>query len=284
MHLGHGAIFFAALIGCQEGITLPQQGSPEPVSFVNEGATLSGEIALPPGRGPFPGVVLVHGSGPVSRENNAPLRSVFLEQGFAVLSYDKRGIGASGGAYRGVGPLNSDSMIRLLAGDAAAGLRAMAAHPRLDSRRLGLAGGSQAGWIIPNAATRFPVAFSVILSGPLVTVGQEIWFSNAFEQSARPLADADAVLAAFSGPPGYDPVPDIRRMSGQVYWVLGGKDRSIPAERSATLARSLIDELPRPTWRVALLPEGDHALRHAGNGQMLAYWPEVFAWLRRYMR
>ena len=280
MPIRRGAAAVALLVACQEGIALPQGGPAEPVTFVSNDVSLAGEIALPSGPGPFPGVVLVHGSGPVTREGNAPLRNVFLEQGFAVLSYDKRGVGASGGAYRGVGPLNSDSMIRLLAEDAAAALRTMAKHARVDPRRLGLAGASQAGWIIPHAATLFPVSFSVILSGPLVTVGQEIWYSTAFEQGTRSLADADAVLAAYTGPLGYDPLPDARRMSGRVYWVLGKKDRSIPAERSAALARSLIEQLPRPDWRVVLLSEGDHGLRDSGSGRELIFWPEVFAWIR----
>jgi hypothetical protein len=50
-------------------------------------------------------VVLVHGSGPATRDGNGPLIEPFLSQGIAVLLYDKRGTGQSGGGYRGVGPL-----------------------------------------------------------------------------------------------------------------------------------------------------------------------------------
>lgn len=219
-----------------------QFGAPEPslepVRFSSGGVSLGGEIAFPPGSGPFPAVVLVHGSGPVTCDGNHPLVAPFLAKGIAVLSYDKRGTGQSGGLYRGVGPLNSDSMIRLLAGDAVAGLELLARHNRIDQTRLGLAGGSQAGWIIPNAAARFPVQFSVMLSGPLVSVGEENHYSRAFEGRTLSLDWADSVMATFAGPRGYDPIADILAMKGEAYWVFGGQDRSIPA-------------FDRPNWPIA---------------------------------
>ncbi|HEU5217845.1 MAG TPA: prolyl oligopeptidase family serine peptidase [Gemmatimonadales bacterium] len=253
--------------------------SEEVFHFSSAGVQLSGWLFLPEGRGPFPGVVLVHGSGPVRALEHMPLVQVFRDHGYAVLSYDKRGAGSSGGVYRGVSAANSDSMIRVLAGDAAAGLEALARDARIDRRRLGLAGGSQAGWVIPNTATRYPVAFAVILSGPLVTVGEEIHYSNLFEEAARPLEAVDSMLAAYTGPRGYDPVPDVRRMSGAVYWVWGALDRSIPAVRSAAIARDLIGEPGRSAWRMITYPTGDHALRDTGTGAFISFWEPVFHWL-----
>ena len=263
-------------------ITVNQPGQ-ESVRFSSGGISLAGEIAFPEGSGPFPAVVLVHGSGPVTRDGNRPLVAPFLARGIAVLSYDKRGTGESGGLYRGVGPLNSDSMIRLLADDAIAALELLARHRRIVKTRLGLAGGSQAGWIIPNAAARFPVRFSVMLSGPLVSVGEEIHYSQAFEQSTLPLEKADSVMATFSGPKGYGPIADIVAMHGEAYWVLGGKDRSIPAVRSAFLADSLIRTLGRKQWRALLLPSGDHSL-FAPDGRPLEVFPPMQTWLDLVLR
>ncbi len=238
-------------------------GSPEPVRFPSGDISLAGEIEFPPGSG--------------------PLVAPFLARGIAVLSYDKRGTGESGGLYHGVGPLNSDSMIRLSAGDAVAGLELLARHSRIDRTRLGLAGGSQAGWIIPNAAARFPVRFSVMLSGPLVSVGEEIHFSRAFEGSTLPLDKVDSVMATFGGPKGYDPIGDILTMKGEAYWVLGGQDRSIPAVRSAQLADSLIRALNRPKWRALLLVSGDHSL-FGPDGRSLEVFPPIQSWLDLVLR
>ena len=58
---------------------------------------LPGTLAMPDGEGPFPAVVLVHGSGPQDRDStigpNHPLRDVargLAERGVAALRYDKR--------------------------------------------------------------------------------------------------------------------------------------------------------------------------------------------------
>ena len=58
---------------------------------------LPGTISMPRGDGPFPAVVLVHGSGPNDRDEtigpNKPFRDLaggLASQGIAVLRYEKR--------------------------------------------------------------------------------------------------------------------------------------------------------------------------------------------------
>ncbi len=272
-------ILIATIAGCPAASEpLAPTAAVEQATFVSEGVTLAGEIHFPTGSGPFPAVVLVHGSGPVTRAGNGPLIAPFLTHGAAVLVYDKRGTGQSGGQYRGVGPRNSDSMVRLLGHDAVAALALLSRHPRIDPRRLGLAGGSQAGWIIPAAAAEFKIRFAVILSGPLVSVGEENFFSDAFEGSSLPLTKVDSVMAGFAGVRGYDPVPDLHRTTAAIYWMLGGLDRSIPAVRSAAIAESLGTALGRANWRVDLYPTGDHSLMDP-SGRSLAFQPAVLRWL-----
>ncbi|MDQ2820015.1 MAG: hypothetical protein M3Y65_06425 [Pseudomonadota bacterium] len=68
------------------------------VSFANASANiaLAGTLTVPPGKGPFPAVVLVHGSGPIDRDETIFQHKLFLvladhltRQGIAVLRYDK---------------------------------------------------------------------------------------------------------------------------------------------------------------------------------------------------
>src|SRR5829696_1121859 len=75
------------------------------------GVRLAYTIDFPSGSGPFPAVVLVHGSGRVTRGDHAMLARRFTDHGWAALRYDRRGVGESQGVYSGVGVTDSDSLL-----------------------------------------------------------------------------------------------------------------------------------------------------------------------------
>jgi len=134
------------------GIVLGQRAARVPlrqleVRFLSSGATLSGTLTLPIGPGPFPAVAFVHGSGATRRAYLPELSATLVHDGVAVLNYDERGIGQSGGAYPGESPTNAT--IDVLARDAEAAARFLGAQPEVHPARVGLAGHSQAGWIMP---------------------------------------------------------------------------------------------------------------------------------------
>ncbi len=139
------------------------------VTFTNPagGHTLAGTFSVPQGKGPFPATVLVHGSGPLDRDEKVFEHKLFLvladhlnRQGIAVLRYDKRGIGKSGGVYK-----NATSMDFAL--DAEAAVAFLRGRLEVDARRIGIVGHSEGGLIAPIVASRDPkVAFVVMLAGP----------------------------------------------------------------------------------------------------------------------
>ena len=117
------------------------------------GSTLAGTLFTP--KHPVAAIVLVHGSGQEKRL--VELAARLAGRGFAVLTYDKRGVGESGGVYAGpeVGTNNVDAAnLDLLAADASAATDALVARLPARQRPVGLAGGSQAGWVIPLAAQK----------------------------------------------------------------------------------------------------------------------------------
>lgn len=137
------------------------------VHFQNGEVTLAGTLFVPLSEGPHPAIVLVHGSGAVTRDYYGPIAYHFVRNGIAVLAYDKRGVGGSGGNW-----LESD--FHDLAKDALAGLQLLKKQKEIDSRKIGMWGISQGGWVAPLAASlSADVAFLVIVSAPAVTPAEQ---------------------------------------------------------------------------------------------------------------
>ena len=232
---------------------------------------------------PFPVIVLAHGSGLVTRDQNAPLAQRFLAMGLAVMTYDKRGVGQSTGTYVNVGTARSQEIFPLLADDALACLAVLKSRRDIDPRRIGLGGMSQAGWLLPLAATRSrDVAFLVILSGPAVTVGEEMAYSRLAGDdpgSIQGLEDEEIArrMALFKGPHGYDPVPVLEQLTTPSIWIEGEADRSVPmAQTLATLDR--IARSGRPIT-VVRLAGANHSLFNPVTGERANFWPQVQGWL-----
>jgi dienelactone hydrolase len=243
------------------------------VRFRSGKATLAGTLTVPPGAGPHPGVVYVSGSGDTLREEAQWLQGLFVSRGIAVLAYDKRGIGQSGGTY--TGSLASDDTIKTLAGDAAAAARFLAAQNGIDAKRVGLYGLSQGGWIIPQAAIRASgaVSWTVVESGPTVTQGE----SDNFASLAATLSIAEAERKARAdGPSGYDPQPWIRKLDIPVLWLYGGRDRAQPAGTSMQLLKTLS---AGHDFTTVLFPSAPHPLFDQ-SGFPPELFPRVADWLR----
>ena len=141
----------------------------EEVAYDNAAAhvRLAGTLTLPKGKGPFPAVVLVAGSGPNTRNEPILGHQIFLvladhltRQGIAVLRYDKRGAGASTGDYAKATTMD-------FADDVQAAMAYLKTRKDIDPRRIGLIGHSEGGEIVPIVAARDPsTAYIVMMAGP----------------------------------------------------------------------------------------------------------------------
>jgi dienelactone hydrolase len=261
------------------------------VRFRSQGASLAGTLMLPLGRGPHPAVAYVTGSGPTTREYLPELQALLVRHGIAVLAYDKRGVGASSGVYPGESP--TAPAIDTLASDAEAAVRFLASRPEVDPERLGLAGHSQAGWIMPLAASREPaVHFLVSFSGPAVTADENDLYQSLAGEGDRPQRLDDAELDARverAGPSGVDPLPWIRALRIPALWIYGALDRIVPPRLSAKRLAPLAAE-PVRDFTVWTFPRANHALVETRTGltsEMLrsdryarGLFPRVGAWLR----
>lgn len=130
---------------------------------------LAGTLTLPNGPGPFPAVVLISGTGHNTRGEDVFGHKVFLvladaltRRGFAVLRYDKRGVGGSSGYYDAATTADFTS-------DAEAAVTFLKTQTSIDPRRIGVLGHSEGGIIAPAvAAADKTVAFVVMIAGPCI--------------------------------------------------------------------------------------------------------------------
>jgi hypothetical protein len=170
--------------------------SPEPfftkrdIVFENAGTELSGTLYLPDGKGPFPAIVMVHGSGDQGRflwyyRSNA---YGLLRSGIAVFLYDKRGCGESQGNQ-------ALADLETLASDALAARAACLTEPAVDKAHVGLHGSSQGGWVCAAAyRLNHELPFIVMNKGPAAPVFDQelhrVEYSMRAEDFPQPAVDS----------------------------------------------------------------------------------------------
>jgi uncharacterized protein len=141
------------------------------VVFRHGDVKLAGTFMAPATPGPHPAVVLLHGSGPLTRHSFGPWPRFFNSLGMAVLVYDKRGTAASTGvridASTGAPKmLSSRHYPDDLVEDALAALRFLRGRAEVDRAQIGFWGSSEGGMLATQVAARSKdVAFVIDSSG-----------------------------------------------------------------------------------------------------------------------
>jgi len=201
----------------------PYPYSARDVTFDNKtaGIRLAGTLTLPPGKGPFPAVALISGSGRQNRDDAIFGHKPFLlvsdyltRRGIVVLRYDDRGEGDSQGDYDAATTAD-------LSWDAEAAFEYLKTRPEVETGRIGLAGHSEGGAIAAMVAARNPrVAFVISLAGGAVPGGQILHDQGLAIRRAQGASQADLdaqdrrhgpIMAAFGAP---DPARALREIFG----------------------------------------------------------------------
>lgn len=146
-------------------------------TFIGQGGTrLNGRLILPPGGGPVPIMVEVHGSEGASALDFNDFQRFAPASGVGVFVYAKRGSGGSEGRYT--------QDFHVLAEDAAAAVVEARRMAGARAGRVGLHGASQGGWVAPLAATLTPVDF--------VTIGFGLAYGVLSEDSDEVIQNLEA--------------------------------------------------------------------------------------------
>ena len=149
---------------------------------------LPGTLTLPVGNGPFPGIVLVHGSGPNDRDETVLGTKVFKDlaeglgsRGIAVLRYEKRN---KQYAAR-VAAMQQYTIDDETVTDAARALELLRAQKEIDPKRVYMLGHSIGGYVAPRIAEEDEKLAGIVI----------------FAGNARPLEDLIVEQAAYLGVP-----------------------------------------------------------------------------------
>jgi len=137
----------------------------------SNGLKLEADLFIPnSGADQKPAVVFTGGSGDGIYQNYAfglvetYILDDFLSRDFAVLLFNKRGMGASEGNY-------VKNSIQGRVDDVYAAAQSIQTHPQIDADNIGLAGHSQGGWVVTQAAAdHLDIAFFINLAGPTYTM------------------------------------------------------------------------------------------------------------------
>ena len=176
------------------------------VSISSGPVKLAGTLILPTGRGPHAAIVLLHGSGPLTRYSFGPYPHFFASLGLAVLIFDKRGTGDSTGTRldASTGALESppkdyhypDSLLE----DAAAAFRFLQNREEIDPKQIGFWGSSEGGMLATQAAAHDKdVAFAIDSSGFMGPLWQTLHYQAGALARERGIPDAQVEEAlAFS--------------------------------------------------------------------------------------
>lgn len=255
----------------------------EIIQFNSNGVMLEGVLELPNRTGKFPLVIFVHGSGMRSRSDYGEFVDPLLKNGFAIFRYDKRGVGNSGGNYFDVDVSTNNSLttIPALAKDVIAAVKNLKHDPRIDSTRCILVGASQAGWIIPVAASLESIYLTAIFAGPSVTVGEEIYYSSLAENEDYSVEEANKMVLSYRGNRGFDPIPYLSKIKRPALWIFGSRDESIPVDRSVHLLKQARDKFSLPI-QIQIAPGVNHGMR-SKDGTLTDYVGDILNWINKHM-
>jgi len=264
----------------------PVQAAPaayvRPGAFTNVDVTvgkapwaLPGTLTIPSGKGPFPAVVLVHGSGPNDRDESIAANKPFKDlaeglstMGAVVLRYDKRTL-VHGKSMTGVVTVDDEVVL-----DAIAAAELLRARPEVDPKNVWVLGHSLGAQLAPEIGARAKGVKGVVLLAPpsrhpCVAIRAQLEHVGAAKEV---LAEVDAQCAAMKAgtakglllgaPVAYwaelakrDGIAAAKKLGKPVVVMFGERDYQVNADDAAAWKKGLEGV---PLSSVTVVPKANH--------------------------
>ncbi|MBL8952815.1 MAG: alpha/beta fold hydrolase [Myxococcaceae bacterium] len=243
---------------------------------------LPGTLTVPAKKGPFPAVVLVHGSGPNDRDETVGVNRPFKDlaeglatKGVVVLRYDKR-TRVHGKAMTGVVTVDDEVVL-----DALAAVELLMARADVDKKNVWVLGHSLGAQLAPEIGARAKGVKGVVLLGaparkPWESIPAQLRHVGA---DAKTIAEVDAQCAALKNgtakgmmlgaPVEYwlevgnrDGIAAAKALGKPVLALFGERDYQVTVE-DAELWKAGLEGVPQAS--VEIVPKANH-LFIAGEG------------------
>ncbi len=249
---------------------------------------LKGKLILPQNAKSKVGlVVFIHGDGPADASydgNYEPLWEELANQGYASLSWNKPGIDGSEGNWL-------DQSMDDRAIEAVEAINWAHSLPEIDTKRIGLWGASQAGWVIPKIVQKDDdIAFTILVApainwveqGRYNTLAQMKKEGASITQQEQALENFDQYLSIFERGISYqdylkspnadknisedrwnferrnykaDASEDIKHFYSPIKLFLGGRDINVDTSDTEKVYQA---NVPENLLSVTVIPTADH--------------------------
>ncbi len=241
----------------------------ESIKFNSKKIVLDGTMTIPKSGGPFPAVLLLGQTNGSDRENQGLFTQIaerLGSEGFAVLRFDNRGIGSSGGSNLSA---TSDEQYE----DCIAALENLLQRKDVDVNRVAVIGHGEGALFASKLASDKKNIKSIVLMSPMISLGSEtdISFDNLNELSKKLKWDDQYLKLAMKSrmetvetikksrgdwisllmtrcflkkmnlDMKANPIDIIRRVEAPVLILHGNEDELVPAKAASMLDKALED-------------------------------------------
>ncbi len=284
------------------------------ISAVSEGYLLDGIlIKRSNGQKKYPVVIFLVGSGNSSHKTNYKdfteffLEKTFLENGFAIAYFDKRGIGKSQGTWY-------ETTFEQRALDARNVALEVQKSAFIDASRVFLIGHSQGGWIVQIALSQYPEVFAGGVSMAGATFGVKKQLINDYQSDdicekgfdehkalnrATQRVNRDLFIVSLLGRKGnwrqlnliknFEPEPYLKNIDRPLLFLLAENDELVSSVWSIDELKSLFPNNLPSAFEIYIAPGETHSFKIApkcyiGKSSDIYYSEttnqKVFRWIK----